>query len=110
MSALNRGDKVIATARSLKKLDAELAAVDLSDAQRANLRTLELDITEGLESLKEKVNRAATFFGRIDVLVNNAGAPNSCLSFLQNCSTSLGQAYGGLVEEGRFVLSISFLE
>ena len=72
-SALSRGDRVIATARSLKKLDAELALCNLSDAEQANLRTLELDITAGEDVLKERVNHAAAFWGRIDVLVNNAG-------------------------------------
>ena len=64
---------MIATARSLDKLDKELAATNITDAQRENLRTLQLDVTEGLESLRQKVNHAATLFGRIDVLVNNAG-------------------------------------
>jgi NADP-dependent 3-hydroxy acid dehydrogenase YdfG len=62
----------------LKKLDAELALCSLSDAEKANLRTLELDITAGEDALKEKVNHTATFWGRIDVLVNNAGVPSHC--------------------------------
>jgi NAD(P)-dependent dehydrogenase (short-subunit alcohol dehydrogenase family) len=62
----------------LKKLDAELALCTFSEGERANLRTLELDITAGEDVLKEKVNHAVTFWGRIDVLVNNAGMPPPC--------------------------------
>ena len=34
---------------------------------------MQLDVAEGLNSIKEKVKRAVSHFGRIDVLVNNAG-------------------------------------
>ena len=34
---------------------------------------MELDITEGLANIKGNVNEAVTWFGQIDVLVNNAG-------------------------------------
>ncbi|KAJ2916163.1 hypothetical protein MD484_g4236, partial [Candolleomyces efflorescens] len=72
-SALSRGDRVIATARSLEKLEQEFSACGLSESERQNLRTLQVDITAGEEVLKEKANEAAAFWGRIDVLVNNAG-------------------------------------
>ena len=38
-----------------------------------NLRTLQLDVTEGIISLKAKADEAAAIWGQIDVLVNNAG-------------------------------------
>lgn len=63
--ALARGDKVIATARSLQSIE-DFPKTD-------NIRLLELDVTEGLESIKQKVEKVVTWFGRIDVLVNNAG-------------------------------------
>ncbi len=63
--ALARGDKVIATARSLEKIE----DFPKSDA----IRLMVLDVTEGLENIKRKVKEAVTWFGRIDVLVNNAG-------------------------------------
>lgn len=70
-SALQRGDRVIATARSLDKLQDLVASHD--PTLRNNLRTLQLDVTEGEAILKSKVNEAAKMWGQIDVLVNNAG-------------------------------------
>ncbi|OBZ71536.1 putative oxidoreductase YusZ [Grifola frondosa] len=63
--ALNRGDFVIATARSLTGIQ--------DFPQNEKLRLLQLDVTDGLEVIKHKVDEAVTYFGRIDVLVNNAG-------------------------------------
>ena len=34
---------------------------------------MQLDVTEGPTSLNEKLKKAAALFGRIDVVVNNAG-------------------------------------
>lgn len=34
---------------------------------------MQLDVTEGAQSITRKVNQAAAIWGRIDVLVNNAG-------------------------------------
>jgi len=38
-----------------------------------NLRTIQLDVTEGEASIKAKAKTAAEVWGQIDVLVNNAG-------------------------------------
>ena len=62
---LERGDKVIAVSRSLDKL---------SDFPKLpNLRLQQLDITDGAAVVKRKVDEAVSWFGWIDVLVNNAG-------------------------------------
>ena len=63
-SALERGDRVIATARSVNKI--QIAATP-------NLRTLPLDLTAGFDAIKQQVDEAAAIWGRIDVLCNNAG-------------------------------------
>ncbi|GLB40934.1 putative enoyl-(Acyl carrier protein) reductase [Lyophyllum shimeji] len=70
-SALARGDRVIATARSLEKLQALGASCE--PKFRDNLRLLQLDITDGEAALKVKADNAAAIWGQIDVLVNNAG-------------------------------------
>ncbi|KAF6741954.1 short-chain dehydrogenase/reductase SDR [Ephemerocybe angulata] len=69
-SALQRGDCVIATVRSL---EADLDDEPLPEEFEKNLRRIQLDVTEGEECLKAKVDEAAAIWGRIDVLVNNAG-------------------------------------
>jgi len=71
LSALRRGDRVIATARSLEKLEDLIASCD--PTVRDNLRILQLDVTEGEAALKIKADKAAAMWGQIDVLVNNAG-------------------------------------
>ncbi|TCD69627.1 hypothetical protein EIP91_006852 [Steccherinum ochraceum] len=63
--ALARGDKIIATGRHLDKLR------DLP--QTESVKLLELDVTAGPSVLKSKMEEAVTLFGRVDVLVNNAG-------------------------------------
>ncbi|KAJ7124628.1 hypothetical protein C8R43DRAFT_1031057 [Mycena crocata] len=64
-SVLARGDRIIATARSLGKMQ-DLPKTD-------NIRLLELDITAGEKAIKVIIAKAVAFWGRIDVLVNNAG-------------------------------------
>ncbi|TFK17998.1 short chain dehydrogenase [Coprinopsis marcescibilis] len=65
LEALGRGDKVIATARGqLSKLN------DLKDK---GAETLVLDVTSPLEELHKTAAAAVEIYGRIDVLVNNAG-------------------------------------
>jgi NAD(P)-dependent dehydrogenase (short-subunit alcohol dehydrogenase family) len=56
---------VIATSRSTPKPE------DFPKSE--NLRLQQLDITDGAAVVKRKVDEAVAWFGRIDVLVNNAG-------------------------------------
>ncbi|KAJ6466829.1 hypothetical protein C8R45DRAFT_1020256 [Mycena sanguinolenta] len=64
-SVLARGDLVIATARTLAKIQ--------HLTQSENVRVLELDIVSGEAAIKAIIAKAVEFWGRIDVLVNNAG-------------------------------------
>jgi NAD(P)-dependent dehydrogenase (short-subunit alcohol dehydrogenase family) len=64
-AALAAGHNVIATARKQETVE---AAVGTSDA----LLALALDITDEQQS-QDAVDAAVSRFGRIDVLVNNAG-------------------------------------
>ncbi|MEH6656124.1 SDR family NAD(P)-dependent oxidoreductase [Leeuwenhoekiella marinoflava] len=65
-TVLNNGDKVIATSRSPERLLRNLG----QDSQ--NLRSLKLDITQEVD-VKNAVSKSIEAFGRIDVVVNNAG-------------------------------------
>ena len=62
---LARGDKVIATARNATGL------TDINTTDHS--RTLLLDVTATQQVINQKVKEATELFGRIDVLVNNAG-------------------------------------
>ncbi|KAJ5339175.1 Glucose/ribitol dehydrogenase [Penicillium brevicompactum] len=64
-SILARGNRVIATARNIDALS--------EFADRDNVKLLELDITHSQNYLNEIILKAITFFGQIDVLINNAG-------------------------------------
>ncbi|KIY45138.1 NAD(P)-binding protein [Fistulina hepatica ATCC 64428] len=70
--ALERGDKVVATARTMQSMIPLKEKME-REGKAANLRLLEVDVTAGIDVLKQKVDEAARFWGRIDVLVNNAG-------------------------------------
>lgn len=65
-AALQRGDRVAATARDGHALD------DLLDRHPDALLPLTLDVTDR-DAVLEAVGRAHDRFGRIDVVVNNAG-------------------------------------
>ena len=63
---LAKGDRVVATARKPEILQ------DLIDKYPDTARAVKLDVTD-LEDVKNSVREAIREFGRIDVLVNNAG-------------------------------------
>ncbi len=65
-AALERGDKVVATARDLNSLKA------LNEKYGENALTLALDVTDKA-AVNEAVKRAHDSFGRLDVVINNAG-------------------------------------
>jgi len=65
-AALKRGDKVIATARNTDSIS------DLHEKYGENVLPLQLNVDNRSESLNA-VKRAHEHFGRIDVLINNAG-------------------------------------
>lgn len=63
--AISRGDKVIATGRKAETRLAHLKGTGAS--------ILDLDVTSSQEELDLKIKQAISVYGRIDVLVNNAG-------------------------------------
>ena len=65
-AALERGDRVVATARNADTL------ADLVDAHGENVLALTLDVTDR-PAVDAAVARAHERFGRLDVVVNNAG-------------------------------------
>lgn len=62
-AALARGEKVIATARSVEKIKALKAA---------GAAVLSLDVTSTLADLQSTAEKAIALYGKVDVLVNNA--------------------------------------
>ena len=65
-AALQRGDKVAATARNLSSI------ADLKEKYGDSVLTLELDVTNA-EQAKSTVEQAHEHFGRLDIVLNNAG-------------------------------------
>lgn len=65
-AALKRGDKVAATARKLASI------VDFKEKYGDQVLTLELDVTKP-EQVKATVQQAHAHFGRLDIVLNNAG-------------------------------------
>ena len=65
-AALERGDKVAATARNLETLDA------LVDTYGDAVLPIQLDVTDR-DADFDAVKRAADHFGKLDVVINNAG-------------------------------------
>lgn len=68
-TALAEGDRVVATARDPGRL------ADLEERHGGDLRTFALDVTDAAAAAAA-VDFADTTFGRLDVLVNNAGFGN----------------------------------
>lgn len=66
IAALERGDRVAATARNLDSLR------DLAEKYGDALLPLQLDVTDRAQGTAA-VERAHTHFGRLDVVINNAG-------------------------------------
>lgn len=65
-AALNRGDKVAATARNVDSI------ADLREKYGDNVLTLALDVTQP-EQVKTAVEQAHAHFGRLDIVFNNVG-------------------------------------
>jgi NADP-dependent 3-hydroxy acid dehydrogenase YdfG len=65
-AALNRGDKVIASARTISSLD------ELSKKYGEALLPITLDVNNR-QSCFDAVEKGVAHFGRIDILINNAG-------------------------------------
>ena len=65
-AALKRGDKVVATARKLASI------ADLKEKYGENVLPLELDVTNP-DQVKAVVEQAHAHFGRLDIVLNNAG-------------------------------------
>jgi NADP-dependent 3-hydroxy acid dehydrogenase YdfG len=65
-AALKRGDKVAATARRPDSL------AELKEMYAENLLTLQLDVTNH-EQVRAAVEQAHAHFGRLDIVLNNAG-------------------------------------
>ena len=65
-AALERGDKVVATARKLDTI------ADLKERFGTNVLTCELDVTNA-DQVRQTVAQAHEHFGSLDIIVNNAG-------------------------------------
>jgi NADP-dependent 3-hydroxy acid dehydrogenase YdfG len=65
-AALKRGDKVAATARNLDSI------AGLQEKYGSNVLTLQLDVTNP-QQVKAAVEQAHAHFGRLDIVLNNAG-------------------------------------
>lgn len=62
--ALARGDRVIATSRSLDKIQ---------HLESESCKLFYLDVANSFEKIQEVAKQAVEVWGRVDVVVNNAG-------------------------------------
>lgn len=76
-AALNRGDKVVATARNVDSI------ADFKEKYGENVLTLPLDVTIS-DQVKKAVNTAKEHFGRLDIVINNAGY--SLVGMIEECT------------------------
>ncbi|KAH9951016.1 hypothetical protein B0H21DRAFT_818846 [Amylocystis lapponica] len=81
---LARGDLVIATVRRREDLN-------VPEADRARVHVLVLDLQESMESIQKKADEALAVWGRIDVLVNNAGSAYKTLTQEASLETAVNQ-------------------
>lgn len=63
-AALARGDRVIATARNISHVQ---------DLIALGAKAIQVDVTESFEVLKAIAKEAEAIWGKVDVVVNNAG-------------------------------------
>jgi len=66
LAALQRGDKVIATARNIESI------ADLNDKYGSQVLTMEMDVTKG-DQVQKVIEKGHAHFGKIDIVLNNAG-------------------------------------
>lgn len=97
-AALARGEKVIATGRA-KSL------VHLDELKALGAETLELDVTASQDDINAVAQKAITIYGRVDVVVNNAGRSESGFSMygLLMIDFIPGYAENGVLEENTYV-------
>jgi len=67
---LARGDNVVATGRSASQFHDLLSDASIDQTR---LRVLALDVTAPFAEIKRGMDTAIEFWGRLDVVVNNAG-------------------------------------
>jgi len=67
---LARGDNVVATGRSASQFRDLLSDASIDQTR---LRALALDVTAPFAEIKRRIDTAIEFWGRLDVVVNNAG-------------------------------------
>jgi NADP-dependent 3-hydroxy acid dehydrogenase YdfG len=65
-AALERGDKVVATARKLESI------AELNEKYGENVLTLALDVTDSAQ-VEQVVKQSHQHFGKLDIVLNNAG-------------------------------------